>query len=73
MSSPNLNNLIILGSIFVYLGVFAGGLDETLVSIEGQAIACQVNRTGLFSLTWCFLQSLVNQLDTMKIKINASV
>ncbi|XP_072031852.1 gamma-aminobutyric acid type B receptor subunit 2-like [Amphiura filiformis] len=49
MSSPYLNNLIILGSICVYLGVLVGGVDGNLVSVEEHAIACQI-RAWVFSV-----------------------
>ena len=42
LSSPYLNNLIILGSFLIYIGIYLGGLDSNLVSEESQALACQV-------------------------------
>ena len=42
MSSPNLNNLILLGAIFIYGSIFISGLDSTLVSDDVEVIACQV-------------------------------
>ncbi|XP_072028219.1 gamma-aminobutyric acid type B receptor subunit 2-like [Amphiura filiformis] len=63
MSSPNLNNLIILGSILIYLCVIIGGLDGNIVSIETFVVMCQVRvwliSTGfvlgfgsMFAKTW---------------------
>ncbi|XP_072016482.1 gamma-aminobutyric acid type B receptor subunit 2-like [Amphiura filiformis] len=49
MSSPNLNNLIILGSVLVYATIFVGGLDSNLVSLAVEAQLCQL-RVWLLSL-----------------------
>ncbi|XP_072018246.1 gamma-aminobutyric acid type B receptor subunit 2-like [Amphiura filiformis] len=49
MSSPNLNNLIILGSVLVYATIFVGGLDSNLVSVAVEAQFCQL-RVWLLSL-----------------------
>ncbi|XP_072016481.1 gamma-aminobutyric acid type B receptor subunit 2-like [Amphiura filiformis] len=49
MSSPNLNNLIILGSVLVYATIFVGGLDSNLVSLAVEAQFCQL-RVWLLSL-----------------------
>ncbi len=42
MSSPNLNNIIVLGDIFVFLSVLAGGIDGRIVDGNIQTTACQV-------------------------------
>ncbi|XP_072016480.1 gamma-aminobutyric acid type B receptor subunit 2-like [Amphiura filiformis] len=42
MSSPNLNNLIILGSILVYATIFVGGVDSNLVSEAVVTQFCQL-------------------------------
>ena len=47
MSSPNMNNLIILGSILVYAAVLIGGMDSNLLSETIEAIFCQVTRTNI--------------------------
>ncbi|XP_072030128.1 gamma-aminobutyric acid type B receptor subunit 2-like [Amphiura filiformis] len=49
MSSPNLNNIIILGIILIFLSVLAGGFDSRLVSRNIQQVACQV-RAWLLSI-----------------------
>ncbi|XP_072016479.1 gamma-aminobutyric acid type B receptor subunit 1-like [Amphiura filiformis] len=49
MSSPNLNNLIILGSILVYATIFVGGVDSNLVSEAVVTQFCQL-RVWLQSL-----------------------
>ncbi|XP_072030704.1 gamma-aminobutyric acid type B receptor subunit 1-like [Amphiura filiformis] len=49
MSSPNLNNTIILGSILIYFSIIAGGLDSGIVDSTIQLIACQV-RAWLLSI-----------------------
>ncbi|XP_072048784.1 gamma-aminobutyric acid type B receptor subunit 2-like [Amphiura filiformis] len=49
MSSPYLNNLIILGSVLVYATIFIGGLDANLVSVAVQTQFCQL-RAWLLSL-----------------------
>ncbi len=42
MSSPNLNNLILIGCILVYLSVIINGIDTNLVSIHTMSVMCQV-------------------------------
>ena len=42
MSSPNLNNIIILGSILIYIWVAVSGIDNTLVSDAWFYVMCQV-------------------------------
>ncbi|XP_072016477.1 gamma-aminobutyric acid type B receptor subunit 2-like [Amphiura filiformis] len=49
MSSPNLNNLIILGSVLVYATIFVGGVDSNLVSEAVVTQFCQL-RVWLLSL-----------------------
>ncbi|XP_072015065.1 gamma-aminobutyric acid type B receptor subunit 2-like [Amphiura filiformis] len=49
LSSPNLNNLIILGSVLVYVTIFVGGLDSNLVSVAVEAQLCQL-RVWLLSM-----------------------
>ncbi|XP_072030641.1 gamma-aminobutyric acid type B receptor subunit 2-like [Amphiura filiformis] len=48
MSSPNLNNIIIVGSILIYASVIVGGLDSNLVSMNIFEIACQVSNEQIF-------------------------
>ncbi len=43
MSSPNLNNLIIVGSILGYISVIIGGLDKELVIYDTYVTLCQVS------------------------------
>ena len=43
MSSPNLNNVIITGSIVIYSWVAVSGIDNTLVSDWLFFLACQVS------------------------------
>ena len=43
MSSPNLNNLIILGSIIVYMSIIADGLTNLTNTVYSDLNACQVN------------------------------
>ncbi|XP_071791804.1 gamma-aminobutyric acid type B receptor subunit 1-like [Asterias amurensis] len=63
MSSPNLNNLIILGGILVYLFVAVSGLDTNLVSEDTFGVLCYMKTWilsvgfvlafgALFSKTW---------------------
>ncbi|XP_038071683.1 uncharacterized protein LOC119740441 [Patiria miniata] len=63
MSSPNLNNLIILGAVLVYLFVIVSGLDTNIISQEIFEIMCYVKTWTLsvgfvlafgamFSKTW---------------------
>ncbi|XP_072030306.1 gamma-aminobutyric acid type B receptor subunit 2-like [Amphiura filiformis] len=63
MSSPNLNNFIIVGNILIYLSVIVGGLDNNIVSFRTLEAACQMRAwllsTGfvlafgsMFSKTW---------------------
>ena len=42
MSSPYLNNLIIIGSILIYIWVILYGLDTKLIRSEKLEIICQV-------------------------------
>ncbi|XP_072030203.1 gamma-aminobutyric acid type B receptor subunit 1-like [Amphiura filiformis] len=49
MSSPNLNNVIIAGSMLIYCWVGVSGIDNTLVSDWTFALACQI-RTWLLSI-----------------------
>ena len=53
MSSPNLNNLIIIGAVLVYMFVVVSGLDANLVSEEVVGVLCHVrnqSRTHLEKL-----------------------
>lgn len=43
MSSPNMNNLIIAGSICTYLSVILHGLDTRFVQHETFVILCYVS------------------------------
>jgi gamma-aminobutyric acid type B receptor len=43
MSSPNLNNLIIVGSILVYVSVYVLGIDTRQVSEDAFAVVCYVS------------------------------
>ncbi|XP_072015945.1 gamma-aminobutyric acid type B receptor subunit 1-like [Amphiura filiformis] len=63
LSSPNLNNLIILGSVLVYISIFIGGIDSNLVTHESFGVSCQlrvwflsvgfvVAFGSMFSKTW---------------------
>ncbi|XP_070577493.1 gamma-aminobutyric acid type B receptor subunit 2-like [Ptychodera flava] len=63
MSSPNLNNIIILGSIFVYAAVFLYGLDSSFVGPGTFETNCQIRAWvisvgfvvaygAMFSKTW---------------------
>ncbi|XP_038069217.1 uncharacterized protein LOC119738403 [Patiria miniata] len=63
MSSPNLNNLIIVGALLVYMFVIVAGLDTNLVSDEVFVILCHVKTWvlsvgfvlafgAMFSKTW---------------------
>ena len=47
MSSPNLNNLIILGGILVYLFVAVSGLDTNLVSEDTFGVLCYVRTCSI--------------------------
>ncbi|XP_072047142.1 gamma-aminobutyric acid type B receptor subunit 1-like [Amphiura filiformis] len=63
LSSPNLNNLIIVGGMIVYTAVFFGGVDTKFVSASFKTICCQLNvwvlsigfvlsYGSMFSKTW---------------------
>ncbi|XP_072030368.1 gamma-aminobutyric acid type B receptor subunit 1-like [Amphiura filiformis] len=63
MSSPYLNNIIIIGSILIYASVIISGLDSNVISINTFAATCQIRAwllsTGfvlgfgsMFSKTW---------------------
>ncbi|XP_070576464.1 gamma-aminobutyric acid type B receptor subunit 2-like [Ptychodera flava] len=49
MSSPNLNNVIIMGTVFLYAAVFVFGLDNKLISPDVFEIMCQI-RVWVLSL-----------------------
>ncbi|XP_006822137.1 gamma-aminobutyric acid type B receptor subunit 2-like, partial [Saccoglossus kowalevskii] len=49
MSSPYLNNIILMGSILVYIAIFSFGLDNNWVGPEFFHILCQV-RTWIISV-----------------------
>ena len=42
MSSSSMNNVIIIGSIFIYISVIIGGLDSKLINVKTVATICQV-------------------------------
>ena len=44
MSSPNLNNIIIAGSMLIYSWVAVSGIDNTLVSDWAFTLSCQVSQ-----------------------------
>ncbi|XP_014667669.1 PREDICTED: LOW QUALITY PROTEIN: gamma-aminobutyric acid type B receptor subunit 2-like [Priapulus caudatus] len=46
MSSPNLNNLILLGALLSYVSIIFSGLDSGLASQKAYSVLCQLN-------TWC--------------------
>ena len=48
MSSPRLNDTIIIGCITMYLSVFLFGLDGNLVSPGQYSTNCQVNTSSVF-------------------------
>jgi gamma-aminobutyric acid type B receptor len=51
MSSPNLNNLIIVGSMLVYLSVYILGVDTRQVDDDGFTLFCYVrNISSEFNL-----------------------
>ncbi|XP_072022904.1 gamma-aminobutyric acid type B receptor subunit 1-like [Amphiura filiformis] len=63
MSSPNLNNVIIAGSMLIYSWVGVSGIDNTLVSDWAFSLACQIRMWllsigfvlafgAMFSKTW---------------------
>jgi len=63
MSSPNLNNLIIIGCILTYISVIILGLDSKLTSVEAFPYICAARAWALmagftlafgsmFSKTW---------------------
>ncbi|XP_072022901.1 gamma-aminobutyric acid type B receptor subunit 1-like [Amphiura filiformis] len=63
MSSPNLNNVIIAGSMLIYSWVVVSGIDNTLVSDWAFSLACQIRMWllsigfvlafgAMFSKTW---------------------
>ena len=43
MTSPNLNNLILLGSIFVYLSILVAGMDKMSVRKQLVNASCSVS------------------------------
>ena len=43
MSSPNLNNAIILGCVLNYMSIFVFGLDSGLLSSQNFATLCAVS------------------------------
>lgn len=54
MSSPNLNNIIILGCVLIYASGILMGIDEENVSAEVNAKVCQVGWYALrFQLNIC--------------------
>ncbi|XP_041469544.1 uncharacterized protein LOC121419238 isoform X1 [Lytechinus variegatus] len=73
LSSPNLNNLIILGSVMVYSWIFLYGLDGNLVGSQTHQAVCQLRNWvlsigfviafgAMFSKTW-----RVHRVATFKI------
>ena len=42
MSSPNLNNMILLGAVFIYLAVAFGGMDSNWLSKDSIIYTCHV-------------------------------
>ncbi|KAK2172393.1 hypothetical protein NP493_966g00017 [Ridgeia piscesae] len=80
MSSPNLNNVILLGAIFAFIAIILCGIDTNLVSLEGSLITCKCyNWTlslgfslafgAMFSKTWRVHKIFTNkQMQRMVIK-----
>ncbi|XP_071510584.1 gamma-aminobutyric acid type B receptor subunit 2-like [Diadema antillarum] len=63
LSSPNLNNLIILGSVMAYAWIFVYGLDKNIIGSEGSEKICMARNWiislgfvsafgAMFSKTW---------------------
>ena len=49
MSSPRLNDTIIVGCITMYISVFLFGLDGNLVSPGNYSVNCQVRENEKFN------------------------
>jgi len=45
MSSPNLNNVILMGAILAFTSIIFGGTDSNLVNETAQLVMCKVNAT----------------------------
>ena len=43
MSSPNLNNMIILGCVVTFIAVMLLGMDHGVVGVENTVYVCEVS------------------------------
>ncbi len=54
MSSPNLNNIIVVGCVFAYLSVFLLGTDGGMVPARRYHVMCSVSTRQQEQLTFSF-------------------
>ena len=68
MSSPNLNNIIILGCILCYISVVLLGLDARILSTEEYASNCNVRYNVRYNFLLFVFRKVPNDYRPSKAK-----
>ena len=59
MSSPKLNNVIIVGCILCYISVILFGLDARFLGMRGYGINCNVSERVSFKIVKVILDAIL--------------
>ena len=73
MSSPRLNNVIVVGCIMTYFSVILFGLDGGLISTEQYGKVCIVSNSVIYMSLHHAVENRTNQITRMSLRMSSNL